>query len=719
MSSVKKAKKNKSDLESKNPPKILNTEVKKTISKSSSINTENKKITNDPIEKEMLKGEEHDNHIQENQEDENNESEIKNIENNNNNEEINNNNNDEEQNKSLNKNKNKENEEKNENEIVQIKPRESYLKEKMMKLNYSEKLLTNINKNLDTEIQKIHDEIIDDQILITAVPRKFNKKKLNSIDNNSNIIEQKNIYEKSNLKKLKELKIEGEKIKLNLNKIIENEKLIRDESLNKVYSLKQSKSNLSLDKVLKIEKLKTLNNQKEKLQEQLNDIEFKINEIMDNKINNELSRKNKLKTFLSNFERDKEIAETRAKKYFQKFKEVNKRMEKDIKQLTDKVKKELEEKEKEEQKKKFDLLQEFKKKEKAIEQKRYNEYKKKALLFKNFILEKPKLKLNDYLYNKNLEKFFQERDNALRLENTKRKEIMKSISKEEFKSFALNYDLKKKKLMNNKEEKKIKLTEEWKQRKNLLPTYVCSFSEAAKAETKNKEDEEILKTEKVLELINKKKKYSKNIKEEKQPSINKKLQQQRLDEINRLKNPKEYYIKNPLSPKKSKRIILKKRDPEKPSKFRWELKLELDPLAHLNNSDTVNDILIKRPKRIKISSSFEKKHNPPPPKKIDYLKQIKNEHKSKSNKNIFLTPRNSAKKWEKIINKFEGNFATNVDNIRQKVDGIDREAIKKEKKLKLEGGIGKNPELGQEISNLLIDSIEAKLSILNKLAEYH
>ena len=82
-----------------------------------------------------------------------------------------------------------------------------------------------------------------------------------------------------------------------------------------------------------------------------------------------------------------------------------------------------------------------------------------------------------------------------------------------------------------------------------------------------------------------------------------------------------------------------------------------------------------------------------------------------------MTPKNTAKKWKKIINNFEGNFATNVNKIRQKVDNIDRKAVNKEKQLKLEGGIGKNPELGQEVSNLLIDSIEAKLSILNKLAE--
>ena len=72
---------------------------------------------------------------------------------------------------------------------------------------------------------------------------------------------------------------------------------------------------------------------------------------MGDNINNENTRKNKLKTFLDNFERDKEIAEIRAKKYFHQFKKINKRMENDIKQVADKVKKELEEKEKEDKKK--------------------------------------------------------------------------------------------------------------------------------------------------------------------------------------------------------------------------------------------------------------------------------------------------------------------------------------------------------------------------------
>ena len=88
-----------------------------------------------------------------------------------------------------------------------------------------------------------------------------------------------------------------------------------------------------------------------------------------------------------------------------------------------------------------------------------------------------------------------------------------------------------------------------------------------------------------------------------------------------------------------------------------------------------------------------------------------------SNRNIFLTPKNSKQKWEQVLNNFKGNTFDNVNNIKKKVEEIDRETMNKEKKLKLNGGIENNPELGKEVSNLIIDSISAKLSILNKFSE--
>ena len=91
--------------------------------------------------------------------------------------------------------------------------------------------------------------------------------------------------------------------------------------------------------------------------------------------------------------------------------------------------------------------------EEAIEQKRYKDYMKKASAFKNFIAEKPKLKIKDYLFNKKEEKFLEEEAKVIRLENNKRKAYMKSITKEELNEFANNYDETKEKYNNIKEEK--------------------------------------------------------------------------------------------------------------------------------------------------------------------------------------------------------------------------------------------------------------------------
>jgi len=41
----------------------------------------------------------------------------------------------------------------------------------------------------------------------------------------------------------------------------------------------------------------------------------------------------------------------------------------------------------------------------------------------------------------------------------------------------------------------------------------------------------------------------------------------------------------------------------------------------------------------------------------------------------------------------------------------------KEQIIKINGGMKNNPEIGQKLSNLIINSIEAKLSILNKFKE--
>ena len=59
----------------------------------------------------------------------------------------------------------------------------------------------------------------------------------------------------------------------------------------------------------------------------------------------------------------------------------------------------------------------------------------------------------------------------------------------------------------------------------------------------------------------------------------------------------------------------------------------------------------------------------------------------------------------------------NINNIQAKTKIIDQQADMNEKLLKINGGIENNPELGKKVTNLIIDSIQAKINILKKMNE--
>ena len=118
-----------------------------------------------------------------------------------------------------------------------------------------------------------------------------------------------------------------------------------------------------------------------------------------------------------------------------------------------------------------------------------------------------------------------------------------------------------------------------------------------------------------------------------------------------------------------------------------------------------------------LSSSSTRKKIIIPDKKIDYLKDLKKERLEKEekerNKSASPSFNRNNKKWNKIIKNNKGNLIDNVNIVKREAEFLEKEAEENEKLLKIKGGIEKNPELGEKISSLLIDSIQAKLSILN------
>ncbi len=70
-----------------------------------------------------------------------------------------------------------------------------------------------------------------------------------------------------------------------------------------------------------------------------------------------------------------------------------------------------------------------------------------------------------------------------------------------------------------------------------------------------------------------------------------------------------------------------------------------------------------------------------------------------------------------MINNEKYSLIENVEQIKIKANLLEEHAKMKEKFLHLNGGSEKNPELGENVSNMLIDAIKAKLTILENISK--
>lgn len=604
----------------------------------------------------------------------------------------------------------------NENPKMPIitKPRETYLQEKLSKLNCNKKLMTNIKKELNDQIKTMVDE---DNVLITEVPRDLNKyiKKQEEINNLKHSYD---FTSKQKLKQVKALKEEQNILKNNLKQVEQNEKLLQDEGFINLNNSKKGYAPDSMfDKAIKEQQLKTVTQKKNRIIEKIKDIEMKIMSIIGE--DQKLSNKEKRKLFIDNFERDREIAEVRAKKYLKESKERDQRMKNDINQIVEKRKKEIEEKDKEEKMQKEALIQKFKEKEKIIEQrhsKKNNEIMEKYKPFRNKNLEK---KSKDYNYSKIYEKYKISEEQKYKEANLKRHQFVESVPLDDIIEFSKQVDKKKEQDEIEREQKWVEQSKNWKRNKDNLPQSNYSATYAEEENTK-KEDEEKKKKEKSQAFVLGKKNYGEMIREKYAPEIDTKLKKDRENKITSLEDPGSHK-KYTMTKQKKKRVLLKKRDETKPSKFKWELKIE-EPKIDQFEEATKN--LVKKPRRVNLSPITRTK-SLVPGKRPDYLREIINKKEiqsramsSKKNEGENggeVKKEDKGKKWEKAINNNGGTLIENINNVKVKANSLEKEAEMKEKLLKLSGGIENNPQLGKKVSNLLIESIEAKLSILKKV----
>ena len=563
------------------------------------------------------------------------------------------------------------------------------LKEKLSNIDINIKALNGINKSMEKQIKNIEKDILENQILITEPKRviKINTKKTDKITN---------FEDKAKLKTIKGLNDSKNYLNSKLQQILLNEKYLKNEGNIENFNLSDKYVSLVDQNIYENKKI-ILENKKEQLITKISQIEEDLKTL--SLSGDELSRRNRIKHYLQNFEKDKKIIESRAKKYYQESIERNKRIENDLNKKYDKMKKEYEEKKAEEKAKQIETLKKMKEKEKLILEKRTKENDEKYNKYKPYLSRKMKENIKDYLFIKKEETYKNEEQKLVEKENLRRKEKMK-IDFNEINDFGKNVNEHIEKTKTEQNERKKKLLSEWKERKSSLPNYTLNLNRN-KGETEEENTEKENEMQTLREKKEKMKIFAYDIKNNKQPEINLKLKNKRMLLIQSLENPK-------LAAKLSHKLLF-----QKYKRFSDEANKES------NNNKNLNKVK----KEIKLNNSLSPKRSkqklfPLHPKsktRIDYLTEMitKKEMKKSLSNEKDLNEDFNKEKWNKEINDKNGNVLENIDYIKQQAKLIDNKIKQKEQYLKLTGGVENNPEVGNEMSELIIDSIGAKLTILN------
>ena len=603
--------------------------------------------------------------------------------------------------------------ENNEEEQIKVKEPsevEEYLQNKLKGMNIQMNILDSISNGLGNSLNTIKSDYKDDQFSIRDIPNNENIKRIlekSEDGKNKKTIEQ-NIISKKNFKKLKEYKEERDKL---------NEKVLQLENQKNLIETNTDRNN-KINESIQKEELKKMKRDLSNYNERICQLDYQIKNIIAEE--SKLNKNEQIKNFIDNFKRDTEIAQIKIRKY-KKQHEINEKLFKDneIKYNEKREKYLLKEKKKEENLKKIVAQRIEKEKEKREKLKQTNEERKKE---EEELLKK--MEDNKYI-NRNKNELLH---NKIEKNYLKRKELMyKKGLDEYFKGKKKHYiDLstlksdeevyleKKEKKIEEIKEKYRKEKEEREKNKSSIPEFKIKNSDKVILQTRQIFEDEKNHKKKIEELKKEKEDYAELIRYDKKPEEDERsklLKSQRLENIKKLTEKK--IVKDTLYDYKKKRILLKKRDPNKPSKYSWQLKLEeIDENNPLGTSVEIQKALIKKPRRIMLSTEFEKKKNIPNQKK-DFLPEAMSKKNITEINSDNENSGNQNTNWNKLLKDKNASLFENLENVKNKADYLEQKASENEKILVVNGGFSRNPKLGKKVTNLLINSIHAKMCILD------
>lgn len=542
--------------------------------------------------------------------------------------------------------------------------------------------IKNEENNTLQEIEKEKEKLKEINMKIEDINNTIiNNNQSSMMMNSSSVV----TLDRKNKKLIKELQKNQSKLKNDLNQLNQTEQVLSEEGYLNLSN--NNASHIDIDRNIRKEKIKEIKKSKEVLRLKIEEITTQINKVIES--NKKDNKAEIIKNFLDNFEHDKLLAEEKAKKFKKEKRKRNDRYLASMKEDYEKRVKTLESIEKEKEAKKQLELKIFHEQQKSIVAKRNEANKKEAE--KNIqLLNSSPVKKYISIAEKNEIEFKEKQNEIIQQEKLKRKEKMRPIRFEEINEFSKQAKSNRNMTMVELEQKKIKMKELWKERKELLPKYHSSYLNSI-TEEKKKEEEE--KERKYIDIkINKnlQSKISDEIKKRFVPKIDPKLQKELQERIKLLNSPPKI---SKSSHSRHGRIILKKINDT--NKYSWKLKLK-------NQNTESNQTNPNKPK-IDIRKPLEKP--------IDYLiEERKKRSASKESESI------DDKQWDKLLNAKNGSKLSNIETVKLRAEYLQQQADMKKQLMKVQGK-ATSPELSEEIGKLYINSIEAKLKILNAISE--
>ena len=528
------------------------------------------------------------------------------------------------------------------------------------------------------------------------------------------------IYDPTINKALNILKQNEEQIIKDIHKINNNINLLKNETsmnnVNNIHDLNKEKKKIE-DKIKALEKEKSLFIEKlEEIKNRRNSMNYQQEKELGII---EKNKKLKLKKFIDdlNNKEKNEIIEEKIKKIQEDSKKLQLKMKSDLEEVINKKNFKMDQLEKEKEDKIKKYLNDMKEEEKKYIKTRNQKAKEQLLKLKELQLENNKQQKKQktiHLYKEIEDNYLKNEEDKVKIENKSRKEKMKHIDLNEFNELAKNFDEMKSKQLYESKLKIKKQREIWSQRYKLIPEYVNPLNKVIEEEKnimKKKEQEKILEMQKLKDL-------------QKQYKVPKPLiiaKEKTIDIVDQRKQKsKKILIKSSSYSDVIRQKMMVKFNTTKNKKEKGE---EAD--TNINKAkDIINfklPLICLKEKYRKVNKSFEKDKNNNQNHELstDYLNQRrlineKNRERKRNLGELSNLDYSKTKDIRKLI-KENGLDENMLKMAKSKLEILDEKKKQKSLLLKLNGGIANKPDLGEEICDLMIDSIQARLSIIQEI----